>query len=252
MTKRVVIPKENLPDINVLTEAYEVRFRIVSDDRNRFSYWSPIFLTRPDYTYVSSQNLIIEKHTEYTAAIWNPVIIEKDGQSIGELEQYDLWVRWGTDPGQGAWEHYERISSTSVNFIKPSSPAGLDHLSVEIYVPGRPLLRRAMYDIDQSNSSGKVDLTNDIITLPENVFQTGYDIYYESSVPIGGLTNATNYYARMITSTTMSLHPTKEDALNNTNKINLTSYANSPGYFTWEDCTVCDFLLYSKYNFSPV
>ena len=252
MTKRVVIPKESLPDINVLTEAYEVRFRIVSDDRNRFSYWSPIFLTSPDYTYVPNQNLIIEKHTGYTAAIWNPVIIEKDGQSIGELQEYDLWVRWGTDPSVGTWEHYERISSTSVNFIKPSSPAGLDHLSVEIYVPGRPLLRRAMYDIYQSNGAGKVDLTNDIITLPENVFETGYEIYYESTNPIGGLTNATDYFARMITPTTMTLHPTKNDALNNTNKINLTSHTNASGFFTWEGCSVCDFLLYSNYNFNPV
>lgn len=252
MSKKIIIPRENLPEINVLTKSYDVRFRLVSEDRNRFSYWSPIFSINPGYTYLTSEELIIEKHTGYTAAIWNSVIIQKDGENVGELEQYDLWIRYGTDIATGTWEHYERVSSTSINLIKPTAPSGLDHLSIEVYVPGRPLLRRAMYDIDQSNSAGKINLTTDVITLPENVFETGYDIYYESDTPIGGLSSGTNYYARMLTDTTMTLHPTRQDALDNTNKINLTSNSNDPGYFSWEDCTVCDYLLYSNYNFSPV
>jgi hypothetical protein len=252
MSKKIIIPRENLPNINVLTKNYEVRFRLVSEDRNRFSYWSPTFSVDPDYTYVTSESLIIEKHTGYTSATWNPVVVQKDSQSVGGLQEYDLWIRWGTDPSQGTWEYYERISATSEDFVKPTSPAGLDHVSIEIYVPGKPVLRRAMYDIFQSNGAGKVDLVNDRITLPENVFKTGYDIYYESSNPIGGLTNATNYYARMVTSTTMTLHPTEQDALDNTNKINLTSHKNDVGFFTWEGCNVCDFLLYSNYNFNPV
>lgn len=252
MSKKLIIPKENLPDINVFTKNYQIRFRITTEDRNRFSYWSPIFDVDPGFTYLATENLVIEKHTGYVAAIWNPVIIQKNGNNIGELEEYDLWIRWGTTISDGTWEHYERISSTSVNLIKPSSPAGIDYISLEVYAPGRPVLRRAMYDIDQSNGAGNVNLSTDVITLPDNVFETGYDIYYESETPIGGLTNGTNYYARMITPTTMSLHPTKNDALNNTNKIDLTSHSNDPGYFTWEDCTVCDFLLYSNYNFNPV
>jgi len=39
---------------------------------------------------------------------------------------------------------------------------------------------------------------------------------------------------------------------NNTNKIDITSNKNSIGFFTYTGCTVCDFLLYSEYNFSPV
>jgi len=132
MSKKLIIPKENLPPINVLTKRYEVRYRITTEDRNRFSYWSPIFSVDPGLTYLTSEDLIIEKHTGYTAAIWNSVVIQKDGEDVGELQEYDLWVRWGTDISVGTWEHYERTSSTSVNLIKPTCPAGLDHLSIEV------------------------------------------------------------------------------------------------------------------------
>lgn len=252
MSKLIRVPYQNLPELNILTKQYQIRYRIKSDDGNRVSSWSPIYSINPEFVYETSGNLAIEKHSEYIAAIWNTVLIQKDQNSVGELEQYDLWIRWGTDACDGTWEYYERVSSTSINLIKPISPVGLDHVSIEIYVPGRPTLRRAMYDVFQSNGAGKVDLINDTITLPDNAFKTGYEIYYESSDPIGGLTSQTDYYARMVTPTTMTLHPTEQDALDNTNKIDLTSHTNAVGFFTWEDCNVCDFLLYSNYNFSPV
>jgi hypothetical protein len=252
MSKKIIIPKENLPDINVFTKKYGVRFRITTEDRNRFSYWSPIFSIDPGLTYIPSGDLIIEKHTGYSIAVWNPVGIEKDSTSIGELSEYDLWVRWGTDPTNGTWQYKERISATSISLIKPTSPAGLDHLSIEVYRPGTPIYRRAMYDIDQSNSAALINLSTDVITLPENVFKTGYRIHYESTTPVGGLSDDSYYYARMLTDTTMTLHPTYNDSINDTNKIDITSNTNDVGFFTWADCTVCDFLLYSNYNFNPV
>lgn len=252
MAKKIIIPKENLPDINAFTKSYDVRFRITTEDRNRFSYWSPIFSVTPDVTYVPSGDLILEKHTGYSIAVWSETHIEKGGEIVGYLSDYDVWIRWGTDLATGTWQYQGRISSTSLNLIKPTSPAGIDHVSIEVYRPSRQQLRRAMYDIDQSNSAGLVNLTTDTITLPDNVFETGYDVHYLSDTPIGGLSSDTNYYARMVTDTTMTLHPTYNDAINNTNKINLTSHSNDPGYFAWEDCTICDFLLYSNYNFNPV
>jgi hypothetical protein len=260
MTKRVVIKKENLPNINVLTKKYNIRYRIITNDRNRTSYWSPIYSVDPENIYVPSGEILIEKHTGYSTLVWNPVVIKKnvDGDPIdfrdgdSELKEYDIWIRWGTSATDGEWKYKERISSSSLNVLKPTEPAGINHISVEIYRPGQPTLRKATYDINQSNSAGKINLTTDVITLPENVFKTGYPIKYESTNAVGGLTSGTTYYARMITATTMTLHPTKNDSINNTNKIDITSNTNAIGFFTWEDCTVCDFLLYAKYNFSPV
>jgi hypothetical protein len=43
MSKRIIIPRESLPPVNQESRGYFVRFRITNENRNRFSYWSPIF-----------------------------------------------------------------------------------------------------------------------------------------------------------------------------------------------------------------
>ena len=43
--KKAIIQKQSLPPINSDTVAYAVRYRIVSEDKNRISHWSPIFVT---------------------------------------------------------------------------------------------------------------------------------------------------------------------------------------------------------------
>lgn len=251
--KKLIIPKENLPDINFLTQEYQVRFRVTTEDRNRFSAWTPIFGVNPNLEFATTGDVLIEKHSGYSVVVWNPVTLQKNGNNIGELGSYDLWVRWGTEEAGGDWEYKERINSTSIDVLKPSTPSGLDTLSVEIYYPGRPKLRKATYDIYQSNASGKVNLVTDVITIPSiNVLKTGYKILYESTDALTGLTSGNNYYVRMVSSNQLTLHPTEQDSLDNTNKVNITAHKNSVGFFTWEDCTVCDYLLYAKYNFSPV
>lgn len=252
MPKKFIIPRSQLPDINFLNRGYQIRYRITTEDRNRFSSWTPIFSTMPEFTFETFGDVLIEKHTGYSTVVWNPVVVKKDGVNIGELEEYDLWVRWGDGDSDGSWEYKERSSVTSLDILKPTSPAGIDTLSVELYCPGRPRLRKATYDIVQSNQAGKINLTTDVITLPDNVLKTGYPVRYRSTDPVGGLTDNTVYYVRMLTPITMTLHPTEEDAKNNTDKIIITSHKNAVGFFTWEDCPVCDFFLYGKYNFSPV
>ena len=248
---RLIIPKESLPDLDVFTDSFKIRFRIISDNRNISSYWSPIYSINPELTYIPDGSVAIEKHNSYSTVVWNPVRIEKDGNQIKELEYYDLWVRWGTDSSIGEWQYKERVSSTSINLIKPTTPSGLNYLSVEIYRPGRPILRKKMIDIYQN--SAWIDISTDIITFPvDHEFITGDNITYNSSDAVGGLTNNQEYYARYISDVSISLHPTENDAINNTNKINITSNKNSTGFFTYTDCTVCNFLLYSEYNFSPV
>ena len=248
---KLIIPKENLPDLDVFTNSLRLRFRIISDNRNISSYWSPIYSVNPELNYISEGNVAIEKHNSYTTVVWNPVKIEKNGNQIKELEYYDLWIRWGDDSSTGTWQYKERVLSTSVNLIKPSSPVGLDYLSIEIYRPGRPILRKRMFDVYQNSTW--IDTTTDTITFPVNhEFATGDNITYNSSDAVGGLIDNQEYYAKYISDTSITLHPTENDALNNTNKINITSNKNSTGFFTYTGCTVCEFLLYSEYNFSPV
>jgi len=43
--KKAIIPKNDLPPVDFDTSAYVVRYRIISEDKNRTSQWSPTFVT---------------------------------------------------------------------------------------------------------------------------------------------------------------------------------------------------------------
>lgn len=51
MSKIVIIPREELP--NPENQTFYIRFRIISQDRNRISAWSPIFETYSQVVYVT-------------------------------------------------------------------------------------------------------------------------------------------------------------------------------------------------------
>lgn len=46
--KKVTVPLQSLPDLDPGKTKYLVRFRFVSDDKNRVSHWSPTQEVDPD------------------------------------------------------------------------------------------------------------------------------------------------------------------------------------------------------------
>jgi hypothetical protein len=148
MTKRIVIPKENLPDIDSLTESYAVRFRLITEDGNKLSYWSPIFSVNPGFTYVSGE-INIAKNAQQVSVVWDSVRIEKDGVFVGQAQQYDIWLRWSKNNENGDWIYKERVQTTSTNFIIPSTfffqgvnqNDAPNRLTVEIFLKASPITR---------------------------------------------------------------------------------------------------------------
>jgi hypothetical protein len=43
MSKRIIITPEQLTELGLLGPEFYLRFRIISEDRNRLSPWTPIF-----------------------------------------------------------------------------------------------------------------------------------------------------------------------------------------------------------------
>lgn len=155
MAKKIIIAKENFADMSIYDPSYQIRFRLISEDRNRVSAWSPIFSVDPEVDFVKNgTSVTIEKHNEYTTLLWNPVKVEKvvDGITTmsADLPHYDVWLRWSDaaygDIDAGTWEYLGRIPNISASVLKPLVPSGINHLSVEVYRPGRPVQR--------SNSNG--------------------------------------------------------------------------------------------------
>lgn len=82
-------PYVNLPPINSETEGYSIRYRIISEDRNRVSHWSPIYVVVPDYTYVPG-TIEFNSANQVANFTWDPVIILKNKTTISNITNKEL------------------------------------------------------------------------------------------------------------------------------------------------------------------
>ena len=150
--KKFITPNSSLPPINVDTEGYSLRYRIVSSDRNRTSHWSPVYLLIPGYTFETG-DIVFNKAGSIASIVWDAVEITKIEDatvySIGKELEYDFWVRWDRGGGDGDWLYKERIATTSLSLPVPSTwtingvvqGTSPNRMSVEIYLKGEPVER---------------------------------------------------------------------------------------------------------------
>jgi hypothetical protein len=150
--KKVIVPRSELPlvqlttvynsieDRNEIQESYyDFRYRIISEDRNRTSAWSPIErIVMPNVTtpfpYTSNQRISISKSgtPEIITAIWTkPSTSENPSEYeniFNKINIYDVWVRW-TDTvdatalsvGWTPWTYVTTVSSNTFSIAKPES-----------------------------------------------------------------------------------------------------------------------------------
>jgi len=79
----------NLPPISSTTEGYSLRYRIISEDRNRVSHWSPVYLVIPDYTYVPG-DIQFNSSNQIANITWDPVIVLKDTSTVTDITNKQL------------------------------------------------------------------------------------------------------------------------------------------------------------------
>jgi hypothetical protein len=145
--KKSIISVADLPAINPILEGYEVRYRIVSEDKNRTSHWSPSYLIKPEFTYVTG-NISCSTSGGIATVAWNDVDIYKGTQYIRTATEYDIWVKWDRNNG-GDWLYRSRIANTSISLLVPSEYKinGIiqsqtpNKLTVEVYLKGQPITR---------------------------------------------------------------------------------------------------------------
>lgn len=257
MSKLIRIPYNSLPDFNAITESYKIRYRLKSDDGNRTSEWSPIYEKNPNFIFDVDSVMILEKETGYNRAVWKPIkIYTQDGEFVQDLGVYDVWVRYSDELGDrnnNIWNYQERVFGTSLEIFKGFTVATVKYISVEIYRPTlqSPTMRRRMFDVYQDNAH--VDLVGSEIMFDIDIdFETGEEIKYSvaeetGDTPIAGLTDGASYFIRRGFGNTISLHFTKNGAINGTDRVKLSSHPNTVGYFSAASCTLCNYLLYSYY-----
>lgn len=247
---KLIIPKESLPDVNIFTDTVFFRFKIISDDKNISSYWSSIYSIDSGNIYVNGSKsipgtLYLEKHSGYVSAVWDSVSVYKTINSIdtliNEIKNYDVWVRFSENGGANPseWIYKERVSSSSLNILIPSQYESNGNfyspkfMYVEVYRPGNPIARYESISHTITQNGSSVDILNDSITTSsEHKLKTGDSVLYTAGSPIGGLSSGILYWARPISATSFNIFENKNDALENINKINLTSTGSGPGQFS--------------------
>jgi hypothetical protein len=248
---QISIPKENFFEEDIFIRKESIRYRIVSENKNNFSYWSPIFSVDPGFDFIPANKVSVSRTSTELSASWTPAQIKKDGIDIAVLPEYDVWIRLGLTEATGDWIYSQRVIGNSFSLVEDVSVLAISYASVEVYRPMRPADQRIdLYEVNQSTGASLVDTIKDTIIMPTTNISNGDAMRYTSSTPLGGLLDDTTYYARVYAANEVTFHPTKLDAIGNTNIVDITSTNNFFGYFKSQESLVYDFLLYSEYNVS--
>lgn len=161
--KKVIIENSDLPPIQFTTEYndtlerdevedlyYDFRYRVISEDRNRSSHWSPIIryimpdLTAP-FPYTSANRFSISKsgNPEVINAVWsfpgeaeNPSDFEK---IYANTRSFDVWLRWNdnnttdlNDPGWEDWEYETTVSSNNFSILKRDNDVKRVEIAIQV------------------------------------------------------------------------------------------------------------------------
>jgi hypothetical protein len=146
--KKAKIASASLPPLNSETLKYDMRYRIISEDKKLFSHWSPTISVDPGYTFVSG-NINLASNSGVVNITWDSVDIKIGTALIQKAKEYDIWIKWSRSNAIGDWIKKERMSSTSIAFPIPSTYFinGVDQaqapnrFQIEVYLIGSPVTR---------------------------------------------------------------------------------------------------------------
>lgn len=124
--KKVIIPRSSLPPAGKNGE-YLVRYRIASQDKNRYSHWSPIYKIQGKP--LESVNGKIEKINSIVFVAW---------ESVTNVSSYDIFVKYNNSS-------YSYHGSTTSNNYSIISQGGTS-ITVSVQIGG------IFKEISQSNT----------------------------------------------------------------------------------------------------
>lgn len=168
--KKVILKNADLPKIQFTTTYneslsreevsdlyYDFRYRIVSEDKNRYSHWSEIIrYVMPDvatpFPYTATNRFSISKsgNPEVINAVWSflgstesPSDFEK---IYSKTDSFDVWVRWNNnnttdlnDSGWTPWEYTSTVSANTWSILKKDT--SVKRIEVAIQVPTEKKVR---------------------------------------------------------------------------------------------------------------
>lgn len=124
------IPRNQLPPVES-DNVYSVRFRIISEDKNRISHWSPIYIIDSVLPVIVSGDLVV--NGPIITAVWG----DEEGRPY-----YDVFVKFDSDP----YIYHGTTPIHSYSFLNEASST----VRVAIQVVGSTKTRNASLTIWES------------------------------------------------------------------------------------------------------
>jgi hypothetical protein len=146
--KKVIIKQSDLPPINSDTNSHVIRFRIVSDDGNRSSHWSPIYSVDP--VAISKITAYSSSHTASSATVtWTipvslqdvklDVYLRLSGQANADNTTAFPWTYAGTTSGTSFTAN---IPANITNLVTSGSVA-TKHYHFAVQLQNSPRMKEA-------------------------------------------------------------------------------------------------------------
>lgn len=150
--KKIVIPKKDLPPLDGNNLQYSIKFRILSDDKNRSSYWSPIYNISVDAEAPTDITHIVhhDNNTDLITAVWTLPAILTETPTTAEniqanLKEFDVYVQWDLEP----WKYVTTVNNTIYAINKKT---GASTIKIAVQKPTFPKERFTGATLFESNS----------------------------------------------------------------------------------------------------
>jgi hypothetical protein len=123
--KKVIVQKKNLPSISGINNKYIVRYRIVSEDKNRTSHWSPQYKVGVPTIATINHSISVDSAAKVIRLVWD---------QVPNISGYDIYVKWDS----GSWEYIGvSVTNTSSTLIK----TGASQVMFAVQSPTFPKIR---------------------------------------------------------------------------------------------------------------
>lgn len=137
--KKVIIAKADLPQFYGTQQEYVVRYRIITEDKNRTSHWSPNHRIGLSDVAEIDYRIAVEQSHDMITVVWTP--------DSGTKSEFDVYIKWDSEP----WQFISTVFTTTYSTIIKTGAA---HFQIAVQVPTFPKERFAgatLFESAQTN-----------------------------------------------------------------------------------------------------
>lgn len=112
--------------VKKISPQYVIRYRIISEDRNRVSHWSPQYLISPKALQIGQYyDIDLAFADSFVSVTWE----QPDPTS---LQSFDIFVAWGSEVGSvGLPEYFATVTGNFAIIPKPPTAAASVRITVQ-------------------------------------------------------------------------------------------------------------------------